>query len=178
MLTQCNQYFHPSKNIEIINVTMTSHSFKFPSWSGFNFTSTLHNSLPEGLKPENQALPEGLTICITGASRGIGAEIAKIFAQTGVAGLVLTARTTEALKDAAHVYSTIAKDKNFKISTFAATVDSEDDVKALASHIIQEFNSHLDVLVNNAGVVSTDASAFGKLEDVALSQVQDIMNVN
>ncbi|KAF2163105.1 hypothetical protein M409DRAFT_26551 [Zasmidium cellare ATCC 36951] len=153
-------------------------AFKFPVWSGFNFTSTLHSSVPASLKPENQTLPEGLVICITGASRGIGAEIAKMFAETGAAGLVLTARTREALKDTAETCSRLARNKALKISTVAMVVDSEEDVKRLASHIHDEFNGRLDVLINNAGLVSTDPTAFSKIEDMNLSQVQDIMNVN
>lgn len=39
-------------------------------------------------------------------------------------------------------------------------------------------HGRLDVLVNNAGVASTDASAFGKLDCIGVEQIQDISQLN
>ena len=36
----------------------------------------------------------------------------------------------------------------------------------------------MDVLINNAGVVSTNASAFGKLDSIGVEQIHDVSQVN
>jgi len=116
-------------------------------------------------------------VCITGASRGIGAATAEAFAQAGATGLILTARTVDALKQTQQECKTAATRSEIKISTIAIDMGNEASARRLAEVIMTE-HGRLDVLVNSAGLVSTDASAFGKLDSMGVEQIQDISQIN
>src|SRR5579863_8046546 len=92
-----------------------------------------------GFRSSNLA---GRVVLVTGASRGIGLAIAQACAREG-ARLLLAARDTKALKNAAHHIPGAV--------TLAADVTKEKDVKDLFSQVQLQFK-RLDVLVNNAGV--------------------------
>jgi len=149
----------------------------FPPWSGFNFTKTLHNKPSAALNPRSQHLPTPFVVCVTGASRGIGAATAKAFAQAGATGLILTARTVEALEQTQQECKNTATRSGIKISILAIDIGNEASAGRLAE-VIKSEHGRLDVLVNNAGILSTDASAFGKLEDIGVEQIQDVSQVN
>ncbi len=149
----------------------------FPPWSGFNFTKTLHNKACAALDPTRQSLQAPFVVCVMGASRGIGAATAKAFDQAGATGLILTARTADALERTQQECKAAASRSEIKISLIATDVGNEASARRLAEVITTE-HGRLDVLVNNAGVVSTDASAFGKLDSIGVEQIQDISQVN
>ncbi len=81
------------------------------------------------------------TVIITGASRGIGYELAKKFKKSGynVVGTYLnsTSKATEL--------------KKLNIDMIKADVSISSDVEALFSYAINKYNS-VDVVINNAGV--------------------------
>jgi short-subunit dehydrogenase len=110
----------------------------------------------------------GNVIVITGASKGIGAELALQLAKKG-ASLALSARDMEALDEvAAKCRATGAK-----AIVIAADVAKEADCKALIDRTIAEFG-RLDTLVNNAGI-----SMWAKFEDIEdMSILERIMQVN
>lgn len=148
-----------------------------PPWTGFNFTQTLHNKPSPALNPERQSLPASCVILVTGASRGIGAATAKAFALAGATGLILTARATSLLEKTRKECEEISG-SNIKITTVAADAGSEDSAKQIAD-LVKTEHGRLDVLINNAGIVSTDASAFeNRFEDIATSQMEETMRVN
>jgi short-subunit dehydrogenase len=92
------------------------------------------------MKIENQ------NVCITGASRGIGLAIAKVFAREG-ATVILTAR------DQARLERETAALVAAKGKAWCHTMDvvCEDSVKAAAAAALERFE-RVDILINNAGV--------------------------
>ena len=139
--------------------------------------NTLHNKVPDALKPGRQSLTSPSVVCITGASRGIGAETAKAFAEAGATGLILTARTESALQKTQEACQTVAKSSQLKISVVAADAGSAESAQHLAQVITDE-HGRLDVLVNSAGIMCTDSSAFEKLDAMGGDQFQDVMQIN
>ncbi len=83
---------------------------------------------------------------ITGASRGIGKEIALTFARHG-ADVAITGRNEEAL------LKTAAEIQKYDVDCLVLVADMSDDeaVKEAASNALA-FSSRWDILVNNAGI--------------------------
>jgi 3-oxoacyl-[acyl-carrier protein] reductase len=105
---------------------------------------------------------------VTGASKGIGAGIAKGLAAAGASVVVNYASSKEG---ADRVVSEIA-DRGGKAFAMQGDVSKSDDVKQLFAEIVREFGG-LDVLVNNAGVYS-----FGSLESVTETEFHRQYNTN
>ena len=107
-------------------------------------------------------------VVITGASKGIGAELARQLAAKG-AKLVLAARSEAELFAVADE----CRKAGASVVTVKADVTSERDCQAIVSGAIVAFQ-RLDVLVNNAG-----ASMWARFEDVQdLSILRRLMDVN
>jgi NAD(P)-dependent dehydrogenase (short-subunit alcohol dehydrogenase family) len=83
---------------------------------------------------------------VTGASSGIGLEIARVLGQEGFA-MTVAARRPEKLDDAAKGLA----DEGFDVQAVAANLTQEDDIKKVVDAHSQRFG-RLDVLVNNAGL--------------------------
>ena len=96
----------------------------------------------------------GKVAIVTGASKGIGAGIAKLFAQSG-ASVVVNYSTS---KDAAHALVAEIKRSGGKAVAIQADFSKTADIKRLFEESKRAFGT-LDILVNNAGVY-----AFGPLE--------------
>ena len=92
---------------------------------------------------------EGRTALVTGASRGIGAAVAKQLAAEG-ARVVLTARSGEAL-EAVREEIVAAGGRALAVAADATELDQLDVV---VSRAVDQFGG-VDVLVNNAGVLPT-----------------------
>ncbi|MEE8478747.1 MAG: SDR family oxidoreductase [Candidatus Neomarinimicrobiota bacterium] len=85
---------------------------------------------------------------ITGGSRGIGAAIAKRFAQEGC-NLLLVARTKSELEKTA---TSIKRQFSVNVSSYQADIGNENEVVLMVQHTITEFNK-IDILVNNAAII-------------------------
>ncbi|XDA98572.1 SDR family oxidoreductase [Sulfitobacter sp. LCG007] len=111
----------------------------------------------------------GKTVMITGASRGIGAETARVFAAAG-ANVALLARGQEAIAD-------LAGEIGAKALAIPCNVARYSEVDAAVNAARSAFGS-LDVLINNAGAIEpiahlddSDPDAWGQVIDINLKGV-------
>ena len=93
-------------------------------------------------------------VLVTGASRGIGAAIARQFAEQGAAVAVHYNRNREA---AEHTLTTLPGDGHFIVQADIADAQA---VQTMIEQVIDRMQ-HLDILVNNAGI--TRDTAFHKM---------------
>ncbi len=91
---------------------------------------------------------EGKVILVTGASRGIGATIARELAKAGAKVIINYAGD----KEAAEQVATDIKTQGGDAITLQADVSKSDEVKNLFDAAIAHYGK-IDVLVNNAGVM-------------------------
>ena len=110
----------------------------------------------------------GKRALVTGASRGIGAGIAKALAAEGADVAITYEKSTEA---AAEVVSAI---KALGRKAVAIQADSADAaaVQASVEKTVAELGS-LDILVNNAGILRLST-----VKDISLKDIDDLLNVN
>jgi short-subunit dehydrogenase len=102
----------------------------------------------------------GQTALVTGASMGIGVDLAECFAADGY-DLILTARSESALQALAERLA-----KEHRVKAIAIAVDLGE--RGAGSRLIEEIGRRgmvVDVLVNNAGYGIAGAFAGSKLED-------------
>jgi len=111
---------------------------------------------------------EGKVAVVTGASRGMGEEMARVFAQAG-ARVVLNSRKEEGIKEAAEKIKADGGD----VIPVVANISLADDRKKLIDAAM-DWGGRIDVLVNNAGT----NPAFGPLEGIAESAWDKIFEVN
>jgi NAD(P)-dependent dehydrogenase (short-subunit alcohol dehydrogenase family) len=108
---------------------------------------------------------------VTGASRGIGAEIARMFAEEG-ARVVLAARSVDALEA---LHSEIAR-KNGACLVLEVDVRKREDVQKMAEETFSYYGT-VDILVNNAGV-PIYKHAIDDPDTDAEKRYQEIMDTN
>src|SRR6266850_5536062 len=99
------------------------------------------------------------TVLVTGANKGIGYEVARQLAAKGFHPFV-GARNTKAGRKAAEE---IAK-KGGK-ATFLEMDVADNDKVTTAAHEFSNIEDHLDVLVNNAGIIVDGDNAILKISD-------------
>ncbi|WP_299297394.1 SDR family oxidoreductase [uncultured Tateyamaria sp.] len=111
----------------------------------------------------------GKTVLITGASRGIGADTARVFAGAG-AHVVLVARSAGDIDALAAEIGERALALPCDVSRFA-------DVQAAVDKAVETFGG-LDILIGNAGVIepishlaTADPEAWGQVIDINLKGV-------
>jgi NAD(P)-dependent dehydrogenase (short-subunit alcohol dehydrogenase family) len=113
------------------------------------------------------------TVVITGASRGLGAAVARAFAAEG-AHLVLCARDTEALD---HVAADVIS-AGGTVTTQRADVRDEFDVERFCETAARDGPSgHIDVLLANAGVYHGDV-AQTRLAEESYAAFDDHLRTN
>lgn len=111
----------------------------------------------------------GKTVLITGASRGIGADTARVFAGAG-ARVALVARSTGAISE-------LADEIGASATAVACDVSDYRQVAAAVDHAVSTFGG-VDVLIGNAGVVEpishmaeVDPESWGQVIDINLKGV-------
>ncbi|NPD20261.1 SDR family oxidoreductase [Alterinioella nitratireducens] len=112
---------------------------------------------------------DGKTMMVTGASRGIGAAAARVFAEAG-ANVCLLARSREEIAD-------IAGEIGKSALAIPCDVSRYWEMEAAVRASIDTFG-RLDILINNAGVIDpianlseADSDAWGQLIDINVKGV-------
>ena len=101
---------------------------------------------------------DGKTAVITGASRGLGRQLALDFARVGVAKLVLVARSADAL---ARVRSEVrAVAPGTEVVAVSADLARGEEVARVAATALAALGGRLDVLVNNASALGPTPMPF------------------
>ncbi|MDR6760361.1 3-oxoacyl-[acyl-carrier protein] reductase [Flavobacterium sp. 2755] len=117
---------------------------------------------------ENSQKLNGKIALITGASKGIGAGIAKAYANQGATVVVNYASNKN---DADKVVEEITTNGG-KAIAIQGNVEKAADVKRIFEEILKSFGK-LDILVNNAGVYS-----FAGIDDITEESFHRMFNIN
>lgn len=110
----------------------------------------------------------GNTALITGASSGIGAELARYHASKG-GDVVLVARSEDKLND---LKSELENNHNIKATVIAADLAQPDSAEKIFA-ATEAAGLQIEILINNAGF-----GGHGKFHERALAQDQAMMQVN
>jgi 3-oxoacyl-[acyl-carrier protein] reductase len=114
---------------------------------------------------------QGRTAVITGASQGLGAEIARQYVVNG-ASVVLCARNADKLVAQQQALEPLLA-TGARIIAVVGDVGERADVDALFATVRSEF-PRLDILVNNAGIYGP----MGNIEDIDLDEWVDAIRIN
>lgn len=111
---------------------------------------------------------KGQVAVVTGASTGLGLQMAKAFASQG-ANLVLLARRMNLLEENAKA---ITEEYGVEVLPFACDITDTEKVKAAVAATMERFG-RVDILVNNAGT-----GAVGPAEEITDEQFKHEMNID
>ena len=109
----------------------------------------------------------GLTVLVSGGSRGLGLELARLFAREG-ASVILIARERDQLQNVAHEFKT----RGGSVAALECDVRKPDEVKKTVAEVIERHGG-IDVLVNNAGIIQV-----GPMEHMKRDDFVDAMDVH
>ena len=105
-----------------------------------------------------------MVILVTGASRGIGRDIAESLSKEGNKVIANYNKSEEQAK--------ILQDKNGNIEIYKADVSKREEVKKMIEHILGKYGK-IDVLINNAGI-----SSKGLFSDISDDEWKKMIDIN
>ena len=117
---------------------------------------------------------QGKYALITGASQGLGRQLAINFAQEGAAGISIVARNVECLNQVRKDIHEIAP--KTQVLVVGADLNQHEDIERVVATTLCEFNGHLDVLVNNASSIGPSPMPY--LLDYPLEDFRNVINTN
>ncbi len=113
-------------------------------------------------------------ILITGASQGLGREMAVRFAQEGATGLSLVARHGDQLNKVRDQIRKVAP--KIDIVIIEADVSKPRDIERIVATTLAQFKGRLDVLVNNASTIGP--SPMPNLLDYPAEDFRNVLDTN
>jgi NAD(P)-dependent dehydrogenase (short-subunit alcohol dehydrogenase family) len=117
---------------------------------------------------------QGKRAFITGASRGLGRQLAIDFGREGAAGLVLVSRDENSLKETQKLVDEI--NPNTKVLVIVADLSRPDEIERVVAQTLREFHGRLDVLINNASILGPTPMPY--LLDYPLEDFRQVLNTN
>ncbi|KAF1358372.1 NAD(P)-binding protein [Lizonia empirigonia] len=125
----------------------------------FQLTKSMRREIYPAIDPKNPELSAvGKTVLITGATGGIGGEVARAWALAGAKGIVLAGRNEDLLDEPASAVKAISP--STQVLALTADLTSTSDVERLFK-VIDSLGA-IDVLVHAAG--GTTAGVVGDLD--------------
>ena len=116
----------------------------------------------------------GKNILITGASQGLGREMALRFAREGASGLSIVARHVNQLNKVREEIRQIAP--KIDIVAIEADVSKPRDIERIVGTTLAQFKGRLDVLVNNASTIGP--SPMPNLLDYPVEDFREVLDTN
>jgi len=117
---------------------------------------------------------EGRTVLITGASRGIGAQLARVFAREKVSKLVLVARSKDDLEKVAEECRQLGSSA-LEVEVFRCDLTNNSSIKSFVEAATKS-NKGFDVVILNAG--RSQGCYFEEIEDIDQIDYMIKLNVN
>jgi NAD(P)-dependent dehydrogenase (short-subunit alcohol dehydrogenase family) len=116
----------------------------------------------------------GKNILITGASQGLGREMALRFAREGATALSLVARHADKLNAVRDDVLKIAPE--IDVVTIEADVSKPRDIERIVATTLAQFKGQLDVLVNNASTIGPSPMPY--LLDYPVEDFREVIDTN
>jgi NAD(P)-dependent dehydrogenase (short-subunit alcohol dehydrogenase family) len=117
---------------------------------------------------------KGKYTLITGASQGLGRQLAIDFAREGAAGVSIVARRGDALEGVRDSIREAAPEAQVLIIT--ADLSREEEIERVIATTLDEFRGRLDVLVNNASSIGPTPMPY--LLDYPLEDFRQVVETN
>jgi NAD(P)-dependent dehydrogenase (short-subunit alcohol dehydrogenase family) len=117
---------------------------------------------------------KGKSVLITGASQGLGRQLAIDFAREGATRISIIGRRVEGLNEVCQRIQEIAPQT--KVLAIAADLAQAEEVERVVATTLREFDHRLDVLINNAAAIGPTPIPF--LIDYPLSDFRYVLNTN
>ena len=110
---------------------------------------------------------ENKVAVITGGTRGIGLEIAKLFKENKAEVIIFGSK-----KESIDTAIKTLKNEGHQVSGYYPNLNNYDEITKVIEDIQNKYG-HIDILINNAGI-----SANKKIEDTTSEEFENIMNLN
>ncbi|HEY3130409.1 MAG TPA: SDR family oxidoreductase [Acidobacteriota bacterium] len=117
---------------------------------------------------------KGKYALITGASRGLGRQLAIDFSREGAAGIAIVARRANTLQEVRERIIETAPEA--QVLVIDADLSREEEIERVVATTLAEFRGRLDVLVNNASAIGPTPIPY--LLDYPLDDFRSVIDTN